>query len=164
MGDMDILGPIIIVALCVVVFSICGWCCRRKKREGTVYGYGPSVTVTSQPVPNQQPYPVHGGPPPPGVYPPGGYPPAMPQPGQYPPPNVGTGGYPPPAGPYPPGPAGPYPPGAYPPAGYPPPQAGGYQAHPPPYDVAVSMPPGQPQPPQTEAYGKQAPYNPHYQS
>lgn len=46
--------------------------------------------------------------------------------------------------------------------GYPP--QPGFQNQPPPYDVAVSMPPVHPPPPQTEAYGKQAPYNPHYQS
>lgn len=34
---MDIIGPIVVIVICIIIFSICGWCCK-KKREGTVYG------------------------------------------------------------------------------------------------------------------------------
>lgn len=34
---MDIIGPIAVIVVCIIIFSLCGWCCRRK-REGTVYG------------------------------------------------------------------------------------------------------------------------------
>ncbi|XP_030764729.1 protein lifeguard 1-like isoform X2 [Sitophilus oryzae] len=155
---MDLVGPIIVFIIIIIIVSICGWCCKRK-REGTVYGYGPgNVTVTTQPVP-QQPYPVHGGPPP-GVYGGTSYPPPsmpLPQAGYYPPPPMGY----PPHGAYPPGPApggSPY----QPPGGYPP--HPGFQHQPPPYDIAVSQPPMHPPQPIHEGYGKQAPYNPSYQS
>ncbi|CAG9821617.1 unnamed protein product [Phaedon cochleariae] len=183
---MDIFMPLAICVIIVIIFTICGWCCKRK-REGTVYGFGPSVTVTTtttQPTQSPMvvpPYPIDARHPTPHVAAPGmgfaahqpPYPtqPAHPTPynqtvthyGPLPPP-MGITGYPtynngahhyPAAAPYPPTVA-PYPPAAAP---YPPTD---YNAHPPPYDVAVaSPPPGQPAL-QKEGYGKQAPYNPHY--
>ncbi|XP_023027586.1 uncharacterized protein isoform X2 [Leptinotarsa decemlineata] len=168
---MDIFMALAIFVIFIILFTLCGWCCKRK-REGTVYGYGPSVTVTthttSQPsqsplvvppypvdprhptpysnAPNagfnthQTPYPTHATTMP------------LPQSGSHPYPPSGPT-------PYPPGGPSPYPPAGnaapYPPA------AGDYSANPPPYDVAVSTPPVQPLPVK-EGYGKQAPYNPHY--
>lgn len=42
---MDIIGPIAVIVVCIIIFSLCGWCCRRK-REGTVYGQdGKSVSI-----------------------------------------------------------------------------------------------------------------------
>lgn len=153
---MDIFLPIVLCLIFIILFSLCGWCCKRH-REGTVYGYnGTPVTVTTThvsatPVGGAPPYPVEpmhptphtiGGPPPVGFAPPmgqiGGYPPYM--------------GYPPVSG------AAPYPPAA-PYSSGPPPQT----APPPSYSEAVA----QPQPPmpnlQHDAYAKQAPYNPNYQ-
>lgn len=34
---MDIFMPIAICVIFLILFTICGWCCKRK-REGTVYG------------------------------------------------------------------------------------------------------------------------------
>ncbi|XP_060536148.1 uncharacterized protein LOC132708061 isoform X2 [Cylas formicarius] len=153
---MDIIGPIAFIIICLIILSICGWCCK-KRRPGFVYGQpnGTNVTVTTQPVHQSPlvnpPYPVHQGPTP---Y---NYPPQTMMPMPQPPPGV----YPPPGGPpYPPNAGAPYPPGPVPGMGAPyPPQVGG--AYPPPYDVAMAQPPIQP-PPSREAYGKQAPYNPNY--
>ncbi|KAF2895125.1 hypothetical protein ILUMI_11055 [Ignelater luminosus] len=176
---MDLFLPIVLFIVFCVLFSICGWCCK-KHREGTVYGYAgqPNVTVSSQPasaiVPpypvdarHAQPQPV---PPVPGFTPAGGYqtapyptatpyPPA-PAPGFYPMP-IG-GGYPP-ATPYPVNVAAPYPTStpSYPPASaaapYPPASA----AAPYPPAPGGAPYPAQQQPPSyMEAVG-QPPAEPH---
>lgn len=173
---MDLFLPIVLFIVFCVLFSICGWCCK-KHREGTVYGYAgnPTVTVTTQPASQMiPPYPVdarhpqpHAVPPGPGFAPTGGY-----QSSPYPatttpyPPAPG-GGYPP-ATPYPVTVAGPYPTTTtpYPPtsaAPYPPASAAPYPVHhqPPSYMEAVGQPPTEPHQ-VTEGYTKQAPYNPHY--
>lgn len=154
---------------CGLCIGLCCLCCRdnnSSNNRGNPYSNGPgNVTVTTQPVPQHQPYPVHGGPPPAGYGGPTPYPPPsmpMPQPQHQP-------GYPPHSGPpYPPAGGAPYPPGPAPGGAPYPPTSGfsqpGFQNQPPPYDVAVSQPPSFPPAPQTEAYGKQSPYNPQYQS
>ncbi|XP_018571780.1 extensin isoform X2 [Anoplophora glabripennis] len=179
---MDVFMPIAICVIFLILFAICGWCCKRK-REGTVYGQGPNVTVTTQhssavvappyPIADRHPIPQTCGPAAPGFAthtPPYPTHTPHPQPGISPyPPTGGITHYAPATGgtPYPPGGATPYPPGGvtpYPPGGvtpYPPDGHGNYSANPPPYDVAVSSPPVQPLPVK-EGYGKQAPYNPNY--
>jgi len=173
---MDLFLPIVLFIVFCVLFSICGWCCK-KHREGTVYGYAgnPNVTVTTQPAASViPPYPVdpRHPQPVPGFMPAGGY-----QTGPYPvtttpyPPPPG-GGYHPPAVPYPVSGAGaaPYPTAtpAYPPssaAPYPPASTAPYPTHqqqPPSYMEAVGQPPAEPHPPISDGYTKQAPYNPHY--
>lgn len=154
---MDIFLPIILCLIFIILFSLCGWCCKRH-REGTVYGYnGTPVTVTTTHVTAtpvvMPPYPVEpmhptphtigvGGPPPVGFVPAGGqaYPAYM--------------GYPPTSGaaPYPP--AGPYATGPL-----------SQTAPPPSYSEAVAQPPPtMPMPNmQHDVYAKQSPYNPTYQ-
>ncbi|XP_068895916.1 uncharacterized protein [Tenebrio molitor] len=158
---MDVFVPIIIFVLLFLIFSICGFCCKRK-REGTVYGPSP-VVVPPYPVEPRHPTP-HGGPPGPGFatnHPP--YPTHTPHPMPVPvfcPPPVGAAPTPyPSAAPYPPvGPTGhaPYPPVVGGTAPYP-----DYSAQPPSYSEAISQPPVQP-PLGKEGYSKQAPYNPNY--
>nr|CAH7761937.1 unnamed protein product [Callosobruchus chinensis] len=187
---MDIFMPIAICVIFIILFTICGWCCKRK-REGVVYGYGTTtvtdVTVQATPVVNP-PYPVHHQTSPAPGYPVNNPPyptntPAHPHPQpvyypypsyqhssagaayprQYMPPSMpypSTGGHPP----YPPGPYPPQSTGPYPPTGptpYPPASGGDY-GQPPPYDVAVSSPPPVQPPPIREGYSKQSPYNPDY--
>ncbi|KAK5648983.1 hypothetical protein RI129_003875 [Pyrocoelia pectoralis] len=149
---MDLFLPIVLFIVFCVLFSICGWCCK-KHREGTIYGVPTTVTVTSQPAPSViPPYPVQSVPPP-GFAPTSGYQ-AGPYPistTSYPPPPAGA--YPPPPGPYPPPNSAPYPPTTTP---YPP------QQLPPSYMEAVGQPPTEPRPPINEGYSKQSPYNPNY--
>lgn len=154
---------IIAIIVIIILFSVCGWCCKRK-RDGVVYGPGtvPGVHISSQPISSSPvvapPYPVH-------------QPAVQPQPHLgAPAPGFNTGVTPYPSSmPYQAQGASPYPPTTpYPPAGggapYPPagPPYSAPSIQPPPYDVAVSQPPMHPQPPVHEGYGKQAPYNPHY--
>ncbi|CAH1972479.1 unnamed protein product [Acanthoscelides obtectus] len=55
---MDIFMPIAICVIFIILFTICGWCCKRK-REGVVYGYGTTTVANdATPVVNP-PYPVH---------------------------------------------------------------------------------------------------------
>ncbi|KAB0803672.1 hypothetical protein PPYR_00642 [Photinus pyralis] len=157
---MDLFLPIVLFIVFCVLFSICGWCCK-KHREGTIYGVPATVTVTTQPSASViHPYPTQ---PvvPPGLAPMSGYQ-AGPYPvsttSTYPPPPAG--GYPPPgpyavssnSAPYPPS-AAPYPPSATP---FPP------QQLPPSYMEAVGQPPTASRTPISEGYSKQAPYNPNY--
>nr|CAI5835602.1 unnamed protein product [Callosobruchus analis] len=164
---MDIFLPIAICVIFIILFTICGWCCKRK-REGVVYGYGTTTTATdviqATPVVNP-PYPVHHQTSPAPGFPVNNPPypthtPAHPHPQPASMPYPSSGGHPPyPPGPYPPTSTGPYPqtgPTPYPPA------SGGDYGQPPPYDVAVSSPPPVQPPPIREAYGKQSPYNPDY--
>ncbi|KAJ8926544.1 hypothetical protein NQ314_021083 [Rhamnusium bicolor] len=151
---MDIFMPIAICVIFLIAFSICGWCCKRK-REGTVYG----LVVPPYPVDARHPTPHSSGPPAPGFAthnPPYPTHTPYPQPGiaHYPPTGGSSTPYPPHAGstPYPPAVGAPYPPTS---------GSIDYNAHPPPYDVAVSSPPVQPLPVK-EAYGKQSPYNPNF--
>ncbi|XP_008195909.1 nematocyst expressed protein 4 isoform X3 [Tribolium castaneum] len=165
---MDVLIPIIIFVLVFILFSICGFCCKRK-REGTVYGPSP-VVVPPYPVEPRHPTPQSRAAPAPGFathtppYPTHNpHPLPAPVPGYYP---LAVGATP---VPYPPAGAAPYPPAVgptpYPPAGppYPPGTAPypDYGAQPPSYSEAVSQPPVQPLPAK-EGYTKQAPYNPNY--
>ncbi|XP_044264630.1 anther-specific proline-rich protein APG-like isoform X2 [Tribolium madens] len=174
---MDVLIPIIIFVLVFILFSVCGFCCKRK-REGTVYGLtGRNVTVTSQhisaspvvvppyPVEPRHPTPQRVAVPAPGPgfathNPP--YPTHNPHPGPgaapapYPP--AGVAPYPPAVGPTPYPPAGPSYPSTGPPISSPYPD---YGAQPPSYSEAISQPPMQPLPAK-EGYTKQAPYNPNY--
>ncbi|KAF5280887.1 hypothetical protein FQR65_LT03036 [Abscondita terminalis] len=156
---MDFFLPIVLFIVFCVLFSICGWCCK-KHRDGTIYGV-PTATVTvTQPVSqNIPPYPVdprHQQPlPPAGFVPNTGY-----QSGAY---QV------PPISPYPPAPAGGYPPATPYPTAYPPPHvtpypptAQNFSQLPPSYTEAVGQPPAEPRPPLNDGYSKQAPYNPNY--
>ncbi|XP_057654541.1 uncharacterized protein LOC130892878 isoform X1 [Diorhabda carinulata] len=172
---MDVFMPIALCVIFIIFFTICGWCCKRK-REGTVYGYGPSVTVTTttQHVPSPQvvpPYPIDARHPTPSnnlsgpgffnAQPP--YPTQTPNmpfpqtvPHQYglPPPSMGIEG----VRQFLHGIPNPTPiPSAYPPTTY----YQDYHSNPPPYEVAVSQAPA-PAPIAREGYIKQAPYNPNY--
>ncbi|KYB26407.1 hypothetical protein TcasGA2_TC033780 [Tribolium castaneum] len=183
---MDVLIPIIIFVLVFILFSICGFCCKRK-REGTVYGPSP-VVVPPYPVEPRHPTPQSRAAPAPGF---ATHTPPYPTHNPHPLPAPGEliflnytstlilslfivpGYYPLAVGatpvPYPPAGAAPYPPAVgptpYPPAGppYPPGTAPypDYGAQPPSYSEAVSQPPVQPLPAK-EGYTKQAPYNPNY--
>ncbi|KAF5292369.1 hypothetical protein FQA39_LY03403 [Lamprigera yunnana] len=158
---MDVFLLIVLFIVFCVLFSICGWCCK-KHREGTIYGVpSATVTVTSQPVNQSIPsYPVdqrHQQ----QVIPPPGFAPSGYQAGPYPVPPMtpyppAPGGYPP-ATPY----QAPYPPGNITPY---PPAVSNYSVHqlPPSYTEAVNQPTAEPRPPVNEGYSKQAPYNPNY--
>lgn len=157
---MDFFLPIVLFIVFCVLFSICGWCCK-KHREGTIYGVpATTVTVTQQPVThNIPPYPVDPRHqqqiPPTGYAPTSGY-----QSGPYPVTSIS---------PYPPAPAGGYPPVTPYPTAYPPttaapypPTAQNFSQLPPSYTEAVGQTLPEPRSPLNEGYSKQAPYNPNY--
>ncbi|KAJ8979638.1 hypothetical protein NQ317_001345 [Molorchus minor] len=145
---MEVFLAVVLCVIFLILFSLCGWCCKRK-RDGTVYGHAPTVTINAQPIHHtpvvNPPYPVDARHPTPqvaGPHPPGFAPNSAPYPAStpygQPLPSIVASPYPPTGGstPYPP-PAGGTP---YPPVGAPYPPAD-HSINPPPYDVAVSSPP-----------------------
>lgn len=151
---MDVFMPIALCVIVTIIFTICVWCCKRK-REGTVYGYGPSITVrtTTQHIPSPQvvpPYPIDArhAIPSNNLSGPGFYNTQPPYPTQTPNMPFPQSGISNPT----PVPATPYPPATL---------YQDYHSSPPPYEVAVSQAPV-PVPVAHEGYGKQAPYNPGY--
>ncbi|XP_017775125.1 PREDICTED: extensin-like isoform X2 [Nicrophorus vespilloides] len=165
---MEVYITILIIVTICILFSVCGWCCKRHK-QGIVYGYTQqavpttnqniviqsSTTVPPYPTDVRHPTPHVIQPPAPGfsVPPSNMYPPNT-APGFYFPPQMGMpmgGGYPPAAG-------------FMPTNAYPPPAMNNHSAPPPSYTEAVGSG-GMPHPnpiPTNEMYAKQMPYNPNY--